>query len=46
MNIVKKLLKISFCKIGIHFRDIRTDKLREGEIYCKICGKYFEDGRY
>jgi len=46
MNVFKNLLKFIFCKIGIHFREILTDKLRDGEICCKICGKYFEDGRY
>lgn len=47
MNVFKNLLKlIFFCKIGIHFWDMRTDKLREGDIYCRNCDKDFEDGRY
>lgn len=35
----KFYLQNYFCKIGLHNVKEYGDKLREGEFYCKICGK-------
>jgi hypothetical protein len=41
-NIIKMLdyiYEFTFCKIGAHKVEEYDDKFREGEFYCRICGK-------
>ena len=33
------IYKFTFCKIGAHKVEEYDDKFREGEFYCRICGK-------
>ncbi len=39
VKLLNFIFKITFCKIGLHNVKEYGDKLREGEFYCKICGK-------
>lgn len=41
MNIFRFLKKL-LCKIGLHKVEEYQDKFREGEFYCKNCGKHID----